>query len=120
VTELPEIELPLEREQALAWFVREGATNIVRHSRATVARLTLTVATGSLIAELIDDGDLRARKQLSLSVAGDCEGNGLAGLRERITAAGGSFSAGLVPGYGYRIRAEFPFGPVGGDASVRA
>ena len=105
---LPGIDLSLEQERALAWFVREGATNIVRHSRATAARLTLTLSANRLIAELIDDGDLRKGKHAHAPASGERNGSGLAGLSERIADAGGSFSSGLVPGYGFRIRAELP------------
>jgi two-component system sensor histidine kinase DesK len=119
-TDLPEIDLSLEQERAFAWFMREGATNIVRHSRATSARLTLTIAPGSLIAELIDDGDLHSRKQPRFTISGASDGNGLGGLKERVGSAGGSFSAGLVPGYGFRIRAEFPLDrPSASDTSER-
>ncbi|WP_285185782.1 histidine kinase [Rhodococcus sp. MEB041] len=66
-------------EQA-AWVVREGVTNILRHSRATYCR--------------IEFGDDRLRivndRPTSPERAGD--GTGLAGLRERLAAVGGSLT----------------------------
>jgi signal transduction histidine kinase len=36
-------------------------------------------------------------------------GNGIAGMRERVTALGGKFSAGVAPGSReFRVRASFP------------
>ena len=60
-------------------MVREGVTNIVRHSRANRCTVTLTERT----LEITDDGRGGA--------AGT--GSGLAGLRERVESAGGTLTA---------------------------
>ena len=79
--------------EVFGWVVREGITNVVRHSRAS--RCTVTV--GPRWIEITDDG--------RGGIAGS--GNGLTGLRERLDAAGGSIvaSASLR---GFRLRAELP------------
>ena len=43
-------------------------------------------------------------------VGGHRRGHGLAGMRERVTLLGGTFSAGLAPGGGFEIAAELPTG----------
>lgn len=66
---------------ALAWALREGVTNVVRHSEAT--RCEIEVSAQHL--RIADDG-------VGL---GSCpEGNGLRGLRERAAAAGASIVVG--------------------------
>jgi two-component system sensor histidine kinase DesK len=60
----------------LAWVLREAVTNVVRHSQASVCRVTL--GPSSLTVE--DDGR---------GPSGLREGNGLRGVRERVDAAGG-------------------------------
>ena len=60
----------------LAWVLREAVTNVVRHSAATVCRVSL--GPSSLTVE--DDGR---------GPSGLREGNGLRGVRERVDAAGG-------------------------------
>lgn len=63
----------------LAWVLREAVTNVVRHSSAH--RCVVTLHQAGIIVE--DDG---------LGCAGSREGNGLRGLRERVSQAGGSLS----------------------------
>jgi two-component system sensor histidine kinase DesK len=80
--------------ELFGWVVREGVTNVVRHSRAEHVRITL----GRSFVEIADDGRGGG--------AGSC-GNGLLGLRERTDAAGGTLVAtsGLK---GFRLRVEVP------------
>ena len=35
-------------------------------------------------------------------------GHGIIGMRERVTLLGGEFSAGPLPGYGFRVSARIP------------
>jgi len=77
-------------QELLGWAVREGLTNVVRHSRAGACAVRLC-RTG---VEITDDG-----------VGGTTSvGNGLRGLRERVTAAGGSIDAGPLEPSGWRLR----------------
>jgi two-component system sensor histidine kinase DesK len=84
--------------ELFGWVVREGITNVVRHSRARSCEVRL----GSRSIEITDDGRGRT------TGAGAAEpGNGLAGLRERVAAAGGRLQAGPgIDGRGWRLRVE--------------
>jgi two-component system sensor histidine kinase DesK len=78
----------------LAWVLREAATNVVRHSGATHC----TVDFGSSMLTVTDDGR---------GCSGHVEGNGLRGVRERVTSAGGALSIGPGPGgRGTTVRVE--------------
>lgn len=71
----------------LAWVLREAVTNVVRHSDADACTVTL----GPSRLTVADDGrGMEARP----------EGNGLRGLRERVTAAGGTLTI-RTPEAGY-------------------
>ena len=71
--------------------MREGVTNVVRHSRAS----TCVIALGPDWLQIEDDGR-----------GGEAgAGSGLAGLRERVAAAGGTVRAGGGPA-GWRLRVE--------------
>lgn len=80
--------------QLFGYVVREGVTNVVRHSRAGVC----TVALGPTWVEVRDDG--------RGIVAGADGGSGLAGLRERLEAAGGSLTLTAGDGVGTVLRAD--------------
>lgn len=83
-------------EEPLAYVLREGVTNVVRHSRAGRCSVRL----GPRWLEVRDDGPGAADGQPA--------GNGLSGLSERMAAVHGTVTAGPLPGGGYRLRAEVP------------
>lgn len=90
-------------EEPLAYVLREGVTNVVRHSGAG----RCTVRLGARWLEVSDDGDGRGGQGGPDSSDGS-DGNGLTGLRERLAAVHGTIEAGPRPGGGYRLRAEVP------------
>jgi two-component system sensor histidine kinase DesK len=98
-----EVTLPPAIDAVLGWAVREGVTNIIRHSRAHQCRITVAEATGAVRVELWNDNP----KQLP--IAQGTTGNGLAGLRERVHAVGGRVDTGPSPGgAGFRLWVELP------------
>jgi signal transduction histidine kinase len=83
-------------------IVQEGLTNVLRHSTAEQARVRISQDGGALLVEVLDEGQTRAG-----STNG---GHGLAGMRERAAALGGTCEAGAVHGGGWRILARIPIG----------
>lgn len=53
-------ELPDAIDAALAWAVREGTTNVVRHSRATRVTICVHTAATTAVAEISDNGPAAA------------------------------------------------------------
>ncbi|CAG7603773.1 sensor histidine kinase [Actinacidiphila bryophytorum] len=112
---VPELLPGLDRdaEGALAWALREAATNVVRHSGATlcVCAVTLDRAAGRAVLTVSDDGRGPAP-------AGQGEGhgkshrnghgNGLTGLAERLALAGGTLATGRAGDGGFTLRATVP------------
>ncbi len=93
--------VPEESETALAWALREAVTNVVRHSgarRCTVELLHRQTLDGPVLELAVEDDG---------SGAGDGYGNGLTGLDERLTQAGGTLEAGPVR-QGFRLVARVP------------
>lgn len=84
-------------------IIQEGLTNVLRHSTARKARVRVEVGDRGVVIEVADDGQLQA----SATPAG---GHGLAGMRERAAALGGSCEAGPVNEAGWLVRAEIPVG----------
>lgn len=96
-------EVPAALADVAGWVVREGVTNVVRHSRAGTVRIVVRSA-DPVVVEVADDGRGTATARY---------GNGLTGLRERVTALGGVVCTERVDGW-YRLRAELPVAAPGG------
>jgi len=100
--ERPDVDLPPEVEAALAWTVREAATNVIRHSAATSSAIRIVPALDQASVEVVDDG-------CGPSNGGSSRGSGLIGLEERVREAGGRLEAGpRDDGPGFRVRAIVP------------
>lgn len=85
--------LPAAVELTAYRVVQESLTNVLRHSAARAARVTLRRDDGALHITVTDDGPLRAGARDG-QAGGANGGHGLRGLRERVTAHGGTFRAG--------------------------
>jgi two-component system, NarL family, sensor histidine kinase DesK len=81
-------------QELFGWAVREGLTNVIRHSMARSCAVRISPSD----VEIIDDGHGSAAPH----------GNGLRGLRERAAAAGGGVDAGPVQPAGWRLRVWVP------------
>ena len=97
--------LPPGTDMVLAWVVREGVTNVIRHSRAQHCLIRITSSDGYVRAEITNDGD--PRKETSTVKWG----SGLSGLAERVANEGGKLEAGRHPtsnGPGFQLSVEIP------------
>ncbi|MEV8513758.1 sensor histidine kinase [Dactylosporangium sp. NPDC051484] len=92
-------EVDPQRQELFAWVVREGVTNVVRHSDAKHCWIRL----GRTTVEISDDGRGPAGDGSTGVRAG--AGHGLDGLRERLDAAGCALSVGRRDGGGFLLRA---------------
>jgi two-component system sensor histidine kinase DesK len=120
--DLPDQDLssiPRLRQELFGWAVREGVTNVVRHSGATCCRIRVTASE----VVISDDGcgppapadgtahgpgecDAWLAHHLD-TVAGGCgpaSGHGLAGLRERAADSGARVTVGRPGGGGFALR----------------
>jgi signal transduction histidine kinase len=86
-------------ESAAYFMVSEALTNVVKHSGATIARITLCRNGNRLRIEVIDDG---------VGGADPDRGSGLRGLADRAAAFDGTVSITDVQPAGTRIQVELP------------
>lgn len=93
-------------EGVLAWAVREGATNVIRHSRASHCTMTISANLADAVVEVVDDGVGPAAARVNGNA-----GHGLEGLAERAQSLGGRIEAGVRPGGGYRLAVMVPLPP---------
>jgi two-component system sensor histidine kinase DesK len=94
-----DLSLPDEIESLLAWAVREGTTNVVRHSGAHHCAIRLRAGLRDAEVEILDDGS---------GANGAANGSGLAGLAERAQRLHGEVEAGPRPEGGFRLRVSVP------------
>ena len=83
--------VPRHLRELFAWTVREGVTNVVRHSAAT--QCTITIDEKSV--EISDDGICGENTTI---------GNGLTGLRERAAAAGARLTINAAAQEGFSLQ----------------
>ncbi|MFE6281252.1 sensor histidine kinase [Streptomyces sp. NPDC057877] len=93
--------LPPGTDLAAFRIVQEALTNVVRHSGSRHARVRFDPAGGALRLRVDDDGPATGAD------AGG-GGNGLAGMRERAAALGGTIEAGPRPDGGFTVLAVLP------------
>ena len=128
-------DLSPEVDAALAWAIREGTTNVVRHSKATYVAIRVTGGAAAVTAEISDNGPAAAeiaspggtpaaaggptsgpdgRAAASRARSGFA-GSGLAGLAERVRRLGGELAAGVVEPHGFLLRVVVPLRPQAGQ-----
>jgi signal transduction histidine kinase len=92
--------LPPDLDRAAYRIVQEALTNVRRHGGPdSEARLTLAYGPDRLGLRVVNNG---AR------VDGPAQGNGIAGMRERATALGGTLRAGPRAEGGFEVVADLP------------
>ena len=96
----PPPPMPPWIEAGLAMVLREAVTNIARHAQAGEAMVSLRVEDDAVLLEVADDG----RGGVSAN------GNGLAGMRERVAALGGTLDIVSPRGQGTRLTVRVPLG----------
>ena len=94
-----DLDLPARVQQALAWVVREGTTNVVRHSEATYCTIEVRESAEEYWLRIINDG---------ASVTASHSGNGLRGLSERLAALGGDLQVAAHDDGQFSIEARLP------------
>jgi signal transduction histidine kinase len=97
----PDLEIALYR------LMQESLANVIKHAHARQVTVSLDRSAEGLSLEIGDDGvgigDLAAARKLSY---------GMASMRQRVRAVGGTFDVTSAPGQGTRVRAFVPRAPV--------
>jgi len=104
-----EHELAPEAQEALLRVAQEALANVRKHARARRVRLTLSYLDDATLLDVRDDGvgfDPEAPDG-----NGSGGGFGLAGMRERLAAHGGTLTVEATPGQGTTVAAALPRGP---------
>jgi signal transduction histidine kinase len=92
--------VPATVDLAAYRLVQESLTNVLRHAGAASATVRVAYEPDELAVTVTDTG----RGAGSPGV----DGHGILGMRERVTALGGTFEAGPGPAGGFRVQGSFP------------
>jgi PAS domain S-box-containing protein len=95
----PDARLPENIEATAYYIVSEALTNVVKHAKATKAKVDVTLAGDVLKFEITDDGR---------GGADPSGGSGILGLRDRAEAVGGTLFVISPPGKGTVVTAQLP------------
>jgi signal transduction histidine kinase len=109
--DMPTGPMPAAVELAAYRIVQESLTNVLRHAGPATATVSVRRANGQLDIEVTDTG--RGTPRDGRGVPRDphresAAGQGIAGMRERAVALGGTLRAGPAPGGGYAVYAVLP------------
>ncbi|MEV0092383.1 histidine kinase [Streptomyces sp. NPDC050738] len=101
-------------DTVLATALREGVTNILRHSKVQTCTITGTVEGDRVRLVLTNDGVSDESR-----TADPHSGSGLGNLRTRLSEIGGGLTAGAVAGSSFRLVAEAPVVPVAARSGLK-
>jgi two-component system sensor histidine kinase DesK len=93
-------ELAPDVDELFAWALREGVTNVLRHSTATMCSISIRRQHDVLSLEIVNDGAMPASSG----------GNGMSGLAARAAWLSGTVSGRLLGDSRFRLRVEVPVG----------
>ncbi|MET9301966.1 sensor histidine kinase [Micromonospora aurantiaca] len=104
------VSLPTAHEVALLRIAQSTVANTVRHAQATTAEITLSHLGDRIVLHVVDDGRGFDPDHLP---APDVDGGGfgLAAMRARMAALGGTLAVASAPGHGTAVTAELPLTP---------
>ena len=99
---MPECPLDSKERHVLFCAFKEALNNVIRHSKATEARIDFEVAGGQLVLSIIDNG---RGFECGAGVPGR---DGLRGITERMRQVGGGSQIASAPGGGTRVELHLP------------
>ena len=92
--------VPVALQPLFGSLVREGATNLLRHTVAERCEIAVEREGDEVVVRMADDGVARSQ--------GDGDGSGVAGLRERFAAVGGRVEAAPLAAGGFVLTGRAP------------
>jgi signal transduction histidine kinase len=99
--------LPANVGLAAYRIVQEALTNSAKHAPGSAVRVRISRTGSGLLVQVEDEG-ARMPHSPPAGPASIPGGNGLAGMRERVSALHGTLSAGPRPGGGFTVTAHLP------------
>lgn len=109
--------VPANVSACLLAVTREALSNVLRHAGAERVAVRCVEHPGFFQLEVTDDGTARSADGTAADGTAASTGMGLASMRERVEALGGTFRAGPCADGGWRVFATVPKGGAGRGAA---
>lgn len=103
-------ELPAQVGTVLGGVIREGVTNLLRHSRAENCEITVRRHEHGVTAEIVNDGSEGSGTRPATRPSG-----GLPDLSDRAAQLGGALTAEILEGGRFRLAVDLPLLPDGSE-----
>lgn len=104
--------LPPEVGTVLGIVLREGVTNVLRHSRATLCQVSIRRAGNSVELEILNDGVLGSPRECPE------RGTGVDSMAARVAGVSGWLTAEALPGRHWRLFATIALGGSAGGSAT--
>ncbi|MFI0187517.1 sensor histidine kinase [Streptomyces sp. NPDC017082] len=102
--------LATAHEVALLRIAQSALANTVQHAQATTAEVTLSYLADHVAVSVVDDGHGFSSERLP-APGPEAGGFGLAAMRARVNALGGTLTIESAPGHGTSLTARLPLTP---------
>ena len=94
-------DLPTAVSTVLATVLREGVTNVLRHSKGGHCQITIAEREGDVLLHIVNDGATKPENS-------DHQGRGIGNMFDRVTALHGVLTAGPEDNGRFELRARLP------------
>jgi signal transduction histidine kinase len=102
------IALPAAVDLTAYRIIQEALTNVTRHAPGASVTIRIDYRADAVLIDIVDTGSPGATPAATNGAVRIGNGTGIAGMRERATALGGSLEAGPRPEGGFHIAARLP------------
>ncbi len=106
--EIEHEDLPATVRTVLAVVLREGVTNVLRHSRVERCEIAVRRIGNGVALDIVNDGVENGRPRAEKPVRVEAPGSGITNMSDRVAGLGGELTAGVEPDGRFRLRAVVP------------
>ncbi|SFJ57406.1 sensor histidine kinase [Amycolatopsis regifaucium] len=101
-------DLPSTVRTVLAVVLREGVTNVLRHSKVERCEIAVRRVGGGVALDIVNDGVQNGQATPEKPVRVEAPGSGITNMSDRVAGLGGELTAGVEPDGRFRLRAVVP------------
>lgn len=106
--EIEHEDLPATVRTVLAVVLREGVTNVLRHSKVERCEIAVRRIGDGVSLDIVNDGVENGRPKTEKPVRVEAAGSGITNMSDRVAGLGGELTAGVEADGRFRLRAVVP------------